>query len=432
MATRCPARHGLITASAARVPARHGLASAAALPLGTRHGVDAGPTVDVQVRHALLFGQTTPVAGRHQLNAALSATNPIRLRHAITYSAADGEVRVLFPSPVVRWPGGEASPLTVRLSADQGSAVWLADITLATAQDYAALSVGASIEIGIGDQTWALVVDEKLRERPNGYRIKAVSPLALRGSPWAAPRALGEPGLARATCEALLGQPIDWAIPDWPLPASAAAIEATPLDLARQIVEAVGGLLESLPDGTVRARPASPASPPTERVAGVVTLTDADLYGHGESVGTPRISDRYVVTSGDPASTKPVLIEVLPDPEDPQVRTVLAYAWPWRPMDLVHTGDEAVQVGPRIEYQGAHEETLEVVAGAARTRYPAHALQSSAYRYVDLGAVSNNGDSVETEVGGYSLLDLRYATRAWQWRVEHPRVESIQFLAMEP
>jgi hypothetical protein len=229
-----------------------------------------------------------------------------------------------------------------------------------------------------------------------------------------------------------LGTTIDWQLVDWPLPASAAAIEATPLALSRQIVEAVGGVLESAPDGSVLARAQRAVSPPTLSVAGVSVLTDADIYEHSESVGTPLLSDRFVITSGDPAATKPVQIEILEDADDPQVRTVLAYAWPWRPLDLVHTGDDAVQIGPRGERLGTHEETLEIVAGAAKAAYPVHGVQASIYRYVDLGAVYASGEAVESENPEYSLLDLRYTTRAWEWRVEHPRVESIQFLAMEP
>jgi hypothetical protein len=72
------------------------------------------------------------------------------------------------------------------------------------------------------------------------------------------------------------------------------------------------------------------------------------------------------------------------------------------------------------------------VAGAAAARYSVGALNSAAYRYVDSGAVTVDGYAVATAASAYSLLDVRYRARAWQWRVEHPRVESIQFLAMEP
>jgi hypothetical protein len=332
----------------------------------------------------------------------------------------------------VRIGGRETSPLSIDLSADQGSPLWLANLEIAEAAEYAALRIGDPIEITIGDDTWALTVDEKLRNRPTGYRIKALSPVAAYGAPWAAPRALGEVGFARAVCETLLAQPIDWSLPDWLLPASAASIEATPLELVRRIVAAVGGVLESAPDGHLIARPTSAVSPPTTRVEGVTLLTDEDMYGHGESVGSPLIADRFTISSGEAASTADVQVEVIDEEDDPHVRTVLVYPWPWRELALAHTGDGAVEIGPRGERVREESELLEIAEGRARTRYPVHETLATTYRYVDLGAARLDGYVAQTEDPEYSQLEVQYRTRAQVWRVAHPRVETIQFLAMEP
>jgi hypothetical protein len=310
--------------------------------------LDVGASIRVPAPLSTPSTHIAPVGASHYMPAALSGVNPIRARHALVSSAASGEVRVLYPSPLVRWEGGEAAPLTVSLRADRGSALWLADVTLSEPSDYAALSIGAAIEILIGGDSWSLIVDEKLRDRPDGYRVKAVSPLALHGAPWSVPRPLGECGLARATCEGLLGRAIAWSLPDWTLPSVAAAIEATPLELCRQIVEAVGGLLESAPSGDVIARPASSVSPPTTRVDGVALVTDADVYGHGKSVGSPRLADRFTVTSGAD-SVDAVQIQIEREPDDEHVRTVLAFPHPWREVEIAHTGDAAVLIGARAQ-----------------------------------------------------------------------------------
>jgi hypothetical protein len=114
------------------------------------------------------------------------------------------------------------------------------------------------------------------------------------------------------------------------------------------------------------------------------------------------------------------------------VRTVRAYPLPWREITLAHTGDAAVQIGTRAQVEQPQEETLEIIAGSATAAYPVTLLDTAVYRYVDLGAVVVEGTAVTTAEPAYSLLDLTYRSRAWQWRVEHPRVESIQFLALEP
>jgi hypothetical protein len=156
------------------------------------------------------------------------------------------------------------------------------------------------------------------------------------------------------------------------------------------------------------------------------------MYGHGESVGSPLIADRFTISSGEAASTADVQVEVIDEDDDPHVRTVLVYPWPWRELALAHTGDGAVEIGPRGERVREESELLEIAEGRARTRYPVHETLATTYRYVDLGAARLDGYVAQTEDPEYSQLEVQYRTRAQVWRVAHPRVETIQFLAMEP
>ncbi|MCK7579151.1 MAG: hypothetical protein MZV65_27760 [Chromatiales bacterium] len=259
--------------------------------------------------------------------------------------------------------------------------------------------------------------------------------MARFGSPYAAPVTLGAAGMAHAVCERLLGQAIDWRLPDWRLPESAAELEGAPLALAQQIVGAVGGRLESRLDGALIARPSAPVSPPQYATAEAVRLGDDQLYAYSAQIDAPLIADRFVVTSGDEAATDAdqIQVEVIADDEDPHAYTVRAYPTPWRPVALVHTGDSATAIRARAEVQTEHEELVEITAGTARLRYPVHAITATRWQYANLGAVRLSDPQTLTAGGAesYSLLHITYRARAWEWRVTNARTETIQFLAVE-
>ena len=387
----------------------------------------------VAARLQAVASMTGAVSGRILAPALLRTTDPVATRQVLLWSAPSATITVLSPAPAMRHArAGLISPLSVRLSTDTGSAVWTADIALADAAGYSRISIGDAILIEIADTIWALICDQKNRTRPDGYTLQALSPVAMYSEPWTVAVTLGTAGMAQAACERLLEQDIDWALPDWRLPDSAAALSATPLALAQQIVAAVGGTLESLPDGSLRARPINPISPPTRLSVVVATLTDDHLIAHSESVGMTALANHYIITSGTSASiAATVQTEVIDDPDDPTHRTVRAYPYPWRALTMAHTGDSLVRIGSASQTSQTCTETLEIVAGSATAQHPIQSVISAVYRYVNLGAVSHAGADITTASAEYSLLDITYRAPAWQWEVYDPRIESIQFLVME-
>jgi hypothetical protein len=373
---------------------------------------------------------TDPCVARCTLPSAAQDSGLLSTRLSLLASLLDGTITTLAPVPVLQHGERTLIPLTVSLSADLGSPVWQADITLSDSTEYGPIRIGDALALVIGDTTWSLLCDAKQRTRPAGYTIKALSTLARLGSPWARPQALGTVGLARSVCERLLGTEIDWTLPDWTLPSSAASLTETPLTLARLIVAAAGGVLESRPDGSLIARPLYPLSPPTASGPVQAVLTDAVLFAHSETIGAPEIANRYTVTAGDTGS--PVLIETVDDAGDPTHRTVRAYPAPWLDLTLTHTGDAAVRIGARSEVRVTKTQALTIAAGQGSVSFPIETITTQAYRYANLGALTATGQAIKTAVAEYSQLDLTYIAHAWQWEVYHERIETIQFLAVEP
>ena len=440
------ARHVAQTGAMINSSARHVAQTGAMIELGTRHVAPAITMPTNMARHTSRASLQDSHRTRHLARAQLMDTNPFSARHCARAAMPDASI-VTITGEIALYHNGHRLPLTAdspRITADEGSPVWLADLSLADLQDYARVRLGDPLTLVLWDQPVELVCDGRRLSAAGidapSYQISAISPIALLGDPWHAPLLLSaaagwgdtDTGLARATCETLLGQAIDWRLPDWRLPEDARAIEATPLALARQIIEAAGGRLESAIDGSLIARQRYPVAVPHYARADAAILTDRDLLSHSDSAEAAALANRYIITSGSTdADTDLIQIESEVDPDDPHAYDVRAYPYPWRPVTLAHTGDSATTIGARIEIAPDHEELLEITNGRANTRYPVASVTASTYQYANLGAVTTAGTEVTTATAHYSLLRMHYHTRGYQWRVTNARTETIQFLAIE-
>lgn len=418
------------------VSARHVVLSGSRGGMAARHVVAFGAVVPVAARHAVAWARYHDVAARHAATWAVLNHNPVAARREVAWALQDAAVQIsdeptYLEAGLMRLALGEGTVL----SADEGSPYWLATLELIEAEDYARVQIGDALTLTFWGEPIALLCDGRRKtlsgEGAPRYWLSARSPVAALGPNWAVPQPLGETGLARAVIERLLDQAVTWQLPDWQLPASAADLEAVPLELARQIVGAAGGLLESRRDGTLRARPAYPVSVPNYAQAPAAVLTARDLLAHEDRAQAADLVNRLTITSSTEIDGDAVQIEAEQDEDDPHAHTVRAYPVPWRPVTLVHTGDGATTIGPRNEITRELEELVEIRAGAGSVPYPVDAVLSADYQHADLGAVHAEARALTTQSPEYSQVALTYRTRAWQWRVTNARTETIQFLAME-
>jgi hypothetical protein len=322
-----------------------------------------------------------------------------------------------------------------RISSDEGSPVWLADLDILTKSDYSSIQIGDEMTLVFWDTPVSIVCDGRAMARSEdgapSYSISGISPLALLGETWTGQIALGRAGLASEAVASLVGA-IDWQLVDWPLPASAAEIEGTPLEIARTIVSAAGGLIESRIDGSLVARHSYPVSIVDYASQSPEELTDRDLLSHSDKADAAALDNRFVISSGAGESTKEeIQLESIQDEDDAHAHTITAYPWPFRAVSLVHTGDGATAISSLGSAYIDKEELVEIQAGEGSVRYPIASIISTDYQYSDLGAVRSNGKAISTQANGYSLINIRYKTQAHSWRATNARNETIQFLAIE-
>lgn len=327
----------------------------------------------------------------------------------------------------------------VSLSCDEDSPVWIAQIDVLELSDFGAIAIGDAVSLTVGMEAFALVVDGKtLGRNAPGARaceITASSPLALLDAPFAQgitfAAAANTP--ARTAVEGFIGL-VDWQLPAWIVAAPALVFDGvTPLKAARAIVEAIGGLIESAPDGSVVCRPRHPVSVPDYGAAAVAhQLFDSEVLESAERIAPMRGFNRVTVAnerSSAGASSSPDTLEYVS--ADSHNGTVRAYPNPARAVTLVHTGNPATTIAAQGELTRSESEVVEFVSGRARTRYPVESIESATWQAVDLGAVTADGAELTAAVDGYSLLDITYTVRSHDWLVGLDADEQVQFVLMD-
>jgi hypothetical protein len=265
--------------------------------------------------------------------------------------------------------------------------------------------------------------------------LTALSPVARLDAPFSGTIRYFDPKAvqARAAVESLIG-PVDWRLPDWIIPPGRLAFEnTTPLSAARAIVGAIGGLIESAPDGTVICRRRHPVSIPQYGTADVDhSLFDADVIEAQNSIAPARGFNRVTIANEEGGSRASAdRVEYVPDKDDAHRGTVRAYLATPRPVQLVHTGHPDTIIASLGAVTRTEIETLEFIDGQASTRYPVTAIVSLNWQHKDLGDVAASGQTITAATPGYSLLRITYTTTSLDWRVALPIDEEVQFVLID-
>ena len=300
---------------------------------------------------------TSVIAIRHGLAYDVTEVDPVARRFTAAWSLlADQHLQAVVNTPELVWNGRRLRLLQATLSCDEDSPVWIVSIELAVLADFAGIAIGDALTLVLGLETFALVVDGKTlsRESQTSQRceVTAISPPAMLDAPFAATIRYYRPETvsAREAVESLIGS-VDWQLPDWIIPAGRLLMEGvTPLAAARSIVAAIGGIVESAPDGSVLCRHRHPVSiPDYGRAAVAHQFFDADVLTSRARIAPERGYNRVTLANEEGASSATGnRIEYVADPDDANQGTVRVYLATSpasdRPVLLTHTGHPATVV----------------------------------------------------------------------------------------
>jgi len=388
----------------------------------------------------LAYWLTQQVAARQVLSYDVTDVDPVAKRLTASWSILDdARLQAVVNSPELVWQGRRIRIIEATLSCDEESPVWIARAEIAAIADFAAIGIGDTITLALGLETFMLVVDGKTLSRASvaeqRMELTAVSPVALLDAPFAGTIRYYEAGTvsARAAVEFLIGS-VDWQLPAWLIPAGRLMLEgATPLAAARNIVAAIGGIVESNPDGTVVCRRRHPVSIPNYGAASVAhSLFDADVMSAQAQIAPMRGYNRVTIANEEGgAGASADRIEYMADAEDAYQGTVRAYLANNRAVVLAHTGNPATVVASLGAITRTETETVEFIEGQASTRYPVTTIVDLAWQHTGLGDVTASGQSLTAATSGYSLLRITYTTTSLDWRVALPIDEEVQFVLVD-
>jgi len=388
-------------------------------------------------RHVAAWHLTEPTSVRHLADWSVSTTDPVHARNIAAWSLMGTlQMQAVANTPEMIWHGIRIRLIAAELTADEDSPVWLAKLELARISDFAAIGITDPVSITIGLETFNLVVDGKTlsRDAPGAQRmeITAVSPVALLDAPFTGVVTYydSRPRQARSVVEDLIGT-VDWRLPDWIIPAGALMLaNVTPLAAARNIVNAIGGIIESNPDGSVVCRRRHPVSIPDYGTATVDhSLFDADVISTQAQIAPRRGYNRVVVSNEiGQAASKDRLEYIDLDGKSGVVRAWLGTD---RPVVLAHTGHPSTGITPLGSITRSETETVEFVDGKSSVRYPVTSVTSVVWQHTNLGSVTASGQTLTADVGGYSLAQVTYTTTAMEWQVSLAVSEEVQFVLID-
>lgn len=377
---------------------------------------------------------------QHRLDYAITDVNLVQSRWTVGWSLLDDlRFQAVVNTPELVWNGRTIRILLATLSCDEDSAVWMAQIEIAELADFAAMVITDGFLLTLGLETFAFVIDGKALSRQENaeqhYQITAVSPLALLDAQFSGTTRFyqAEALSARMAVEQLIG-PVDWQLLDWTIPAGRLLLDGvTPLAGARTIFAAIGGVVESHPDGSAICRRRHPVSVPDYAAATVAhSLFDSEVISSRAQIAPAKGFDRVTIANEESGgSSTSDRIEFVVDPEDSHQGVLRAYLAISRPVILTHTGHPdtvIIELGPTVRTE---TETVEFIDGRASSKYPVTTITSALWQHSDLGNVTANQQTLSVDNTGYSLPKLTYTTTSLNWQVSLINDEEVQFVLVD-
>jgi hypothetical protein len=414
--------------------------------LSAQHEAWYYPLGRVASQHQSSYTAVSAVAAQQEAVYDLTVLNRLMLGHGSIFS--------LLPSLLVSVPPGGPAPAqrVVYYGRDmevtqavvevaEGDVAWTFDASLANVSDYQIIQRGEPITVVIEGDSYSMFVTSKELRRSGpantDMMIRGSSPILLKAPPFS-PLYTKEYTLAlsaEAIVEDALGTTVDWQTLDWIIPAYRVAItEGSPIDLATQVVGAVGAVLESLEDGSLRVRPLFPISVPDfDTTTPDFVFTDVE-HGLSYYEGYEPVTgyNRFRIRDAD--STYSDSLEYIEDAVDPLSGGVIrAYPSPWRATTVLeHTWDSRVSITPLgLETRTVDKELVEFVAGEGSTQQPILAILDVEWESLPITGLTFEPHTRQIKTSNltdFGLAKITYTVQSYNYRVSQPVGTDVQYI----
>jgi len=383
------------------------------------------------------------LAVQNETKYDLLTYNPVQTQHSAFWTMIDGTVTTSTSTATVTVNSVTIEVLEAVIAVAEGDIAWNANIRILDLSQYKNINKGDALTLNILGENFTLEVESKSlnRNSPAGasMQINALSPTIDYRSPAADLIDIENTMaiLASEMVEDILdGATIDWQIVDWFIPAyRVMAEEAVPADLARNIVEAAGGVLEAKKDGTFLARKRFPNTIPAYSTAtpDQVYTDIEDNLSVSEDHDPREDYNKFQIMEGK--ANFQDTIEWVPDESTPVSNGILrAYPSPWRTnVQIIHTDGVVVGLTLIGTVQRQEEELVEFTEGVGSLQYPGITIDSIVWHSDVLSGITLEPFSTVVTTGttvnyGYGLATITYTTQAIEYSTNAPLGSNVQYL----
>lgn len=329
----------------------------------------------------------------------------------------------------------------------------MVDLVVPTLTEYAKCPVLSEVVLIIDGTTYNLFIENREKSSSfNGYTytVHCLSETAKLDSPYSDP--IVQNYSVDVLASVIIQQMADTQsivvennLIDWYLsPISFFIQDETPLQVIKRIVNSVGGIMQTKPDGTlllISEYQISPKDWETSTPEGIFSF-DTNILQYSESTVINSGNNAFIVTDQSGAEKGITLEE---EDIDSTTKIIKGFQIPFnaaKPFTLQTSGGTAVSIvketNPVIEQipDAVDEwEIVEFVEKTGKTKYPIYKDSSGIdiidYDWIedDLGTISYEEDgtltvdSIKTE----SLLKIKYNTKYWKWTVTGVMDKYTQF-----
>ncbi|MBF0358954.1 MAG: discoidin domain-containing protein [Magnetococcales bacterium] len=388
------------------------------------------------------FTQTYPIVAKASRQADLLLHNPVTKSQYYFWDLADSSNLQHISQPEIKIDGLVANIVNLSIEASQEQAGWRLEMDLADDCSWQNLNINTLFNLEIAGELFLLLVDSKNSSRDGSGRhqrtLIASSPIVKYDTPRAATINL----VSRDSCgakelvEELLGETVLWQQVNWTITAGVLSYNGqTPLQVVKNIVSSVGGVVNSKPDGTVLIQPRFPI-PVSEwqiQTPNHVLTDSSDNLEINESCQTLNLFDKVTILNQKPDQNTGFLTIDLDRREDGPNRGKSRF----KPGDTTHllltTGPDtlASTITPSAANVINTGETTypvtEILAfinnNQAKLSQPIQQIEQFVWLGTDLGnpKLEQDGQTVTTATEGVAMLKITGTTTSRGYQFSAPQ-----------
>lgn len=383
-----------------------------------------------------MFDQTTALLDKDQLRALFQQA----------WVLAAGEAAVEKGAVTVRHPHDDSayvsargtSAVNVMVEQDEDSYFMSGSLQLTDEAEFARYGkYMEGVEITIAGQSYKFMTEIPYVSRrgpaDDTYIVPLVSATKLLDYPHNRQQARDFVGLVSTFVKELAAPfVLDWQLVDWVIPAGVyASTGESAIEIIRHFAAEAGGIVQTLPDGTIVCRPEyQTVVPEWETATPDVTLTDQDDFFEMQANPQQRPGYNIYTLYDKSLGGDGVTMDV--ERKKKNENHVRVFVTPWADRytcDLKHSGGAWVQIIKNGVKAEEVEEQVELKSGAGQVSKPCYGLIEVDWRERDLGGLVFLEDgTIETETATdlHSLVGIKYRTKYHSFTVRDDKIEDVQ------